>query len=43
MKFVQRDLGTSAEVSSGGGHRGILVEFRSLILLSAAALIVAKA
>lgn len=40
MKFVQRDLGTSAEVSSGGGHRGILVEFRSLILLSAAVLVV---
>lgn len=36
MKFVQRDLGTAAEASSGGGQRGILVEFRSLILLSAA-------
>jgi Zn-dependent protease with chaperone function len=40
MKFVQRDLGAAAEVSSGGGLRGLLAEFRTLVLLSSAVLLV---
>jgi Zn-dependent protease with chaperone function len=39
MKFVQRDLGAAAEVSSGGGLLGLLAEFRTLLLLSAALLL----
>jgi len=40
MKFVQRDPGAAAEASSGGGIPGLLAEFRTLMLLSAAVLLV---
>lgn len=36
MKFTPRDLGESAEASSGGGNRGMLAEFGKLLALSAA-------
>ena len=39
MKFVQRDLGDAAEVSSGGGARGMRKEIVSLLLLTAGAMV----
>ncbi|MDA7921561.1 M48 family metallopeptidase [Verrucomicrobiales bacterium] len=40
MKFVQKNLGEAAEVSSGGGDRGIAKEVVALIALSIVALTV---
>ncbi|MEO0447751.1 MAG: hypothetical protein AAF191_16905, partial [Verrucomicrobiota bacterium] len=38
MRFIQRDLGTTAESSSGGGDRGLLKELVTLAVFITATL-----
>lgn len=40
VKFVQREMGDAAEVSSGGGDRGLLREVISLLILSAVTVVI---